>query len=61
MQCPYTGHQFSTEHPFNFGDIPVKQKLMWALGIAAVVVVVVAVLKSGKLGNVPVVGKFLTI
>jgi len=34
---------------------------MWALGIAAVVVVVVAVLKSGKLATVPVVGKFLTL
>jgi len=38
-----------------------KAKLMWAGGIALVVVVVVAVLKSGKLANVPGVGKFLTL
>ena len=38
-----------------------KHKIMWALGIAAVVVVVVAVLKSGKLAGVPVVGKYLAL
>lgn len=38
-----------------------RAKVMWALGIAAVVVVVVAVLKSGKLANVPGVGKYLTL
>ncbi len=38
-----------------------KQKIFWALGIAAVVVVVVAVLKSGKLASVPGIGQYLTI
>ena len=38
-----------------------KHKLMWGLGVALVVVLVIAVLKSGKLASVPGVGKYLTI
>jgi len=34
---------------------------MWAAGVAVVVVLVIVVLKSGKLANVPGVGKYLTL
>lgn len=38
-----------------------KAKLLMVGGIALVAVVVIALMKSGKLANVPGVGKYLTL
>ena len=59
------GHSFSAlynaDAPNQNREIDVKHKLMWAGGVALVVVVVIALLKSGKLATVPGVGKYLTL